>query len=104
MEALLIIVGLIIGIFIILTIGVIIREALAYLLLWLILLWPWIIGIPIGILVWSSGNKIIGNILVIVNFILGFVYGGHFQKEGCNCLLHKTIARLQGIIDDSSIF
>lgn len=62
---------------------------------------PFLGGLAYGIYVWSSGNKSLGNVIVVVAFLGGIPWLIHlFQNYSCRCVIHQPLWFFRRQLDD----
>ncbi len=68
------------------------------LLIWIYMLLPFVVGIIGGLIVWATGNKSLGNIMVFNGVIIGIFWEIHMWKkmDSCNCPIHEILFFLRG--------
>jgi hypothetical protein len=92
MEALVMIVGVLIGAVLLLWLGWalgVIYSRILGIAFWFV---PLILGLPFGIAVWESADKMAGNVIVVLSFVAQCWWLAHLIKKigECNCLVHKA--------------
>ena len=81
MDALLIVIGIIVGIPIVIYLGVLGFAVFGGALALAINGWPLIVGVPIGIYVSNNGQTLIGVLIIIGSIVLEFVWLNYWDDN-----------------------
>ncbi|MBI3695873.1 MAG: hypothetical protein HY238_13665 [Acidobacteria bacterium] len=56
---------------------------------------PFVVGIPAGIIISVTADRLLGNLVVLASLVVGVVWVRHWRNHTCHCPLHELLEFLE---------